>query len=378
MNRRQLVQAIGLCLTATASSFAATASPIPAEPDARRLDELIKKVRLAMLSMQRASWEQGVATQALLEWGDRDMTVLLARDAVVRQGKEGRLAVLGSCCEDNVTDPGASGEAVLYAAKVTGDPTFTQAAARMLDYLMRVAPRTDDGTICHLNTNTEVWSDSMYMAPPFLALAGRQAEAVRQVDGIRRALWNEEVRLHAHRWDAKGKRWADGDFWGVGNGWVAAGLVRVLKTLPPAMRSEKERLIAYLEEVIAGCMAHQRPDGLFHNVLDRPDTFVETNLAQMLAYSIYLGVEGGWLRRSHLAAADRMRRAAHAKVDRSGLVQGVCGSPDFAHAGTATEGQAFFILMEAAHRDLHAALAKAKATGKPARQATGRRPTASA
>jgi hypothetical protein len=35
-----------------------------------------------------------------------------------------------------------------------------------------------------------------------------------------------------------------------------------------------------------------------------------------------------------------------------GLVRGVCGSPEFDHPGTATEGQAFFLLMEAAYRDL--------------------------
>jgi hypothetical protein len=47
-----------------------------------------------------------------------------------------------------------------------------------------------------------------------------------------------------------------------------------------------------------------------------------------------------------------MRDAAHAKVDSMGLVRGVCGSPEFDHPGTATEGEAFFLLMEAAYRDL--------------------------
>jgi hypothetical protein len=47
-----------------------------------------------------------------------------------------------------------------------------------------------------------------------------------------------------------------------------------------------------------------------------------------------------------------MRKAAHKKIDTSGLVQGVCGAPNFDHPGTATEGQAFFLLMEAAYNDL--------------------------
>ena len=43
-----------------------------------------------------------------------------------------------------------------------------------------------------------------------------------------------------------------------------------------------------------------------------------------------------------------MRGAARAKMDSFGYVQGVCGAPNFDRPGTATEGQAFCILMEAA------------------------------
>ena len=86
-------------------------------------------------------------------------------------------------------------------------------------------------------------------------------------------------------------------------------------------------------------------------MLDDPSTFVETNAAQMFAYAIYRGVKGGWLPPSYLAPADRMRQAAHAKVDLFGLVQGVCGASNLDRSGTATEGQAFFLLMEAACRE---------------------------
>ena len=79
---------------------------------------------------------------------------------------------------------------------------------------------------------------------------------------------------------------------------------------------------------------------------------METNAAQMFAYTIYRGVQAGWLERGYLARADRMRAAARAKVDDFGLVQGVCGAPNFDRSGTATEGQAFYLLMEAAQRDL--------------------------
>ena len=105
-----------------------------------------------------------------------------------------------------------------------------------------------------------------------------------------------------------------------------------------------------LKELLDGCLAHQRPDGLFYNEVDNPSSFVETNLAAMLAYAIYESVRGGWLPESYLARADQMRAAVRAKVDQFGFVQGVAGAPQFDRPGVSAEGQAFFILMEGAAR----------------------------
>ena len=43
-------------------------------------NERIHKVMHAMLAMQRRAWEQGVAAQALLEMGETDLAVLLAKE----------------------------------------------------------------------------------------------------------------------------------------------------------------------------------------------------------------------------------------------------------------------------------------------------------
>ncbi len=83
-------------------------------------------------------------------------------------------------------------------------------------------------------------------------------------------------------------------------------------------------------------------------MVDQPDTFVEVNIGQMLAFSIYEGVRGGWLPRTYLEAADQMHKAARAHVDSIGLVHDVAGAPDFNHPGISPEGQAFFLMMGAA------------------------------
>lgn len=316
----------------------------------RNQSPIVEKVKLAMITMQRVAWEQGVAAQALLEMGKGGLVVLMARDAMLRQHEDRRLAVVRET--DAETDPVANGEAVLFAASATGEMAFKEAADRMLYYLLEKAPRTRDGTLHHITSRPQLWIDSMYMAPPFLAVAGYPHIAMRQVEGLHRRLWNAEYKLLSHILDEGAQNFVRKDFWGVGNGWAAAGMMRVIRALPETMEEEKQRLVAYVKEVIDGCLVYQREDGLFHDVVDNRQTFVETNLAQMLAYTIYRAVCGGWIDGGYGAVADSLRVAVHARVDDEGLVQGVCGSPNFNHAGTATEGQAFFLLMEAAYQDL--------------------------
>lgn len=310
---------------------------------------MLKQVSDALLTMQRYSWEQGVAAQAFLELGETDTAILLARDAVQRQSADGRLASLRD--NEGVTDPAANGEAVLVAARITNEPALQTAANAMLNYLLKTAPRASDGTLFHITDAKEVWIDSMYMAPPFLAAAGQLDEAIRQIHGMKSRLWNSEKKLYSHIWDEDRKAFKRAAFWGVGNGWAAAGITRVIRTLPESRDKDKQELAAHVKDILDGCIAHQRQDGLFHDVLDQPDVFIETNLAQMLAYSIYRGIRGGWLTSGYKEHADKMRAAAHQKVDASGYVQGVCGAPTFDRAGTAPEGQAFFLLMEAAWKD---------------------------
>lgn len=309
------------------------------------MDTLLK-VKHALLAMQRRPWEQGVAMQSLLAIGDIDTATLMARDAINLQSADGRLAMMEPVAV--VTDPAAAGEAILALAQLTGDAIFAQAAQRMVNYLLDTAPRAADGTLLHLTTEPQIWIDSLYMAPPLLALAGHYNEALRQIDGMRSVLWDATAHLFSHIYDAERRQFVRADFWGVGNGWAAAGLLRVSLALPDAYAAQRAMLLKYLNEVIEGCLAWQRDDGLFHDVVNRPETFVETNLAQMLAYTIYRGISAGMVSATFRPYADRMRAAAHQQVDVDGFVQGVCGAPNFDRPGIAVEGQAFFLFMEAA------------------------------
>ena len=317
-------------------------------------NDTIQKVIYAMLSMQRRAWEQGVASQALLELGEKELVILLAKDAVVNQKKDGRLGLNEG--DKAVADPASNGEPVLQAAKFTGDNSLKIAADRMLEFILYKAPRTPDGIIYHNYIENMIWVDAFYMLPPFLSVSGYPQEAFKQIEGYRKILLNPEKKLYYHIWDQDRQKYERKLFWGVGNGWAAAGMTRVIRSLPDSMNVEKKIIAGYVKEVLDGCLKYQMENGLFHDILDDPSTFVETNTAQMLAYTIFRGVKGGWLDDSYLKYGLKMRKAVHKKVDPFGLVQDVCGAPDFNKAGTATEGQAFFLLMEAAYRDMKSQL----------------------
>lgn len=310
---------------------------------------ILEKVKLATLAMQRWPWEQGVVAQAFYEIGDTETAILLAREAVTNQLKDGRLGMK----YDRVpsTDPAANGEVVYRAAEITGEEKFKTAAQNMLEYLLKKAPKSQEGIIYHNENDSKFWVDSFYMSPPFLAVMGYYDEAVLQINGYRKYLFNEEKGLYAHQWDDAAKTFSRELLWGVGNGWVAAGLVRVIKELPQAMQQEKTQLCGYLKELIDSCLRLQCSDGLFHDILDDDSSFVDSNVAQMLSYAIYRGVLQGSLDKSYIAHADKMREAAYKRVDENGLIQGSCGVPDFNAPATAPEVQAFYILMEAAYND---------------------------
>jgi unsaturated rhamnogalacturonyl hydrolase len=317
---------------------------IPVESD------VIKRVKNAMFAMQRAPWEQGTAMHGLIESGEKTEVILMAKEAVLRQSEDGRFAMLGG--SETSTDPAVNGRGVLFAWKETGDIMFKKAAERQYNYLKKIAPKNQNGLLYHFIHGQQIWSDSMFMAPPFLVLMGDYEEAFRQIEGYRKLLWSAENKLFSHMWDDREGKFRRRDYWGGGNGWCAAAYAQIIEQLPADMESEKIPIAVYLSDLLDGCMHYMRSDGLFHDVINNPDSFVETNLSQMLAYAIYKTVKNGYLDKTCLAEADIMRDAAWSRVDEYGLVKDACSSPWFDRPGTSTEAQSFFLMMEGAYRKI--------------------------
>ena len=312
-------------------------------------EERIERVKTAVLGMQRYDWEQGTVGQALMEMGEFDLAISFARGAIMRQEK-GRFSIMKG--NGPITDCSSIGEVVLFAGEKTGDPIFRKGADEMLDVFKKSEHRTPEGILFHTQEPTKwMMSDANYMLPPFLAACGEYSEAIKQIEGWRHYLYNEKEKLYYHIYDYENHAFKREEFWGTGNGWSAAGFCRVIKMLPDSMTEEKKKLIKYTKDLIDGCLKYINPDGTFHDVVNKPETFIEVNLSQMLAYSIFRGVAAGFLGSEYIDKAELMRKAANDRVDEFGYIHDVCGCPGFDRSYYSPEAQAFYLLMEVAASD---------------------------
>lgn len=303
--------------------------------------DVIQKVKIATLSMQRKDWEQGVVAQAFLESGDTSVAVQMAKAAIIYEQPDGRLAVLG---QSGLIDCAMLGEAIYVSAQTTNDPELLKAENNLSEYILKNASRGNDGTFHH--AGKQMWVDSYNCAIPYLAKKGLCIEAFIQYMGLYSRLWDSNRKMFLHIWDDENQKWINKSPWGVGNGWAAMGITRFLKSLPKENLKERSHAIKTLNELISSCLLYLTDDGLFHNIIDDTNTFIECNLSSLLAYSIFIGIKSGYLDPSLKIYADKMRRAVWTRIDNMGFVVGGCAAPTFDRPGISPEGQAFFILME--------------------------------
>ena len=311
---------------------------------------MIEKVKRAMLAMARQCWEQGVAAQAMLELGDMETMRLMARDCVVRQNADGRLCDVETT--PAIVDPAVCVEPVLAAGRQLGDQAMIDAALRNVAYLLDEAPRTPDGARYHILGNVEVWADSMAMGPHVLMASGHRDEGMAFYRAVERRLRDPGTGLYRHKWHEGRQTFTRGVFWGVGNGWALVGLMRMVRAMLDAGDPRADELAADFAALADAMIPFQAENGLFHDVLDDVETFYESETAEMFAYSIYNMVSWKKLDDRYLERADLARRAVARRIDDDGILQGCSGSPTFEVEGTSVEGQAHFIMMEAAARKL--------------------------
>ncbi len=173
------------------------------------------------------------------------------------------------------------------------------------------------------------WCDALFMGPPTWLRLYTATKDERYLDFALRNWWRTSDYLydreeHLFYRDSTyfPKREANGRkvFWSRGNGWVIAGLARVLERLP-ATHADRPRLEQQFREMAGKILACQQPDGLWRASLLDPASYPlpETSGSGFYTFALTWGVNQGLLdRASFEPAVRRAWSALVACVDESG------------------------------------------------------------
>ena len=223
---------------------------------------------------------------------------------------------------------GTIGVSMAEAYELTGNPSLLTVIRDIGQAVTQRIPRFQDGTFHRTHT---MWADDLYMSCPFLArlarLSGEQRyadEVYRQVEGFRKRLWIEKERLFSHIFFVD-EGVMSGIPWGRGNGWIAVTLTEIL-TLLPADDPRWASALALYQEYMQGILACQDGCGMWHQVLNRPESYLETSCTAMFVLSLSRGIRHGWVDANLCLPAAEKGWEALMKyaVDDVGDVYGVC------------------------------------------------------
>ena len=207
----------------------------------------------------------------------------------------------------------APGLLCLLLYRQTHEPRYLEAAERIGRYILHEAVRTREGGLIHFGPvgGSQMWIDSLFMLGPFLVelseATGDPAytqEALRQCLIMYRHL-QDPSGLCKHRWsEATGR--TNPDHWLRGNGWAFAAAAVVLSHLPAEGSSpERDQLLARFQKQARALARHQAETGLWHTVIDEPQTYLESSGSALVIYGMVEGVRAGLLEKSCLATANR-------------------------------------------------------------------------
>jgi unsaturated rhamnogalacturonyl hydrolase len=174
-----------------------------------------------------------------------------------------------------------------------------------------------------LSGETRFWIDDMYM------LTILQLEAYRAT-GDKKYLdrdANEMVAYLDKLQQPNGLFYHAPDvpfYWGRGDGWVAAGMAEMLRTLPEN-HPQRARIMKGYRLMMTALLRYQGKDGMWRELIDRDDAWPESSSSAMFSFAIITGVKNGWLdAATYGPAARKAWIAVTGYIDQNNDVTNVC------------------------------------------------------
>lgn len=185
------------------------------------------------------------------------------------------------------------------------------------------------------------WCDALFMGPPTLARLYKATDRTEYLDFMDREWWitskllyDSEEHLYFRDAGYLTKHEANGRklFWSRGNGWVMAGIARVLDYMPKNYPT-RTKYVQQLKEMATAAIKVQGEDGLWRSGLLDPKAYAlpEVSGSAFIAYSFAWGVNQGILDRKVYGGAAKKAwdgLLTHVYADgRLGCIQPVGAAP---------------------------------------------------
>ena len=168
-------------------------------------------------------------------------------------------------------------------------------------------------------------SDSVFMGCAILARVGRLSGEIRYFDmALRHLRFMQTLDLRADGLYRHSP--LDEAAWGRGNGFPALGLALALSDWPTDHRGHTEVLAAFQAHMRAMAQ-HQDLTGMWHQVVDRPESYREFTSTAMTGFAMTRGLRQGWLDRDEFEPViDRAWQAVLARIKSNATLVDVCRS----------------------------------------------------
>jgi unsaturated rhamnogalacturonyl hydrolase len=320
------------------------------------LDELPVNVALARTDLQIVTYEWGVTYAGMMSlskitgdprfdrYTDERVTAIARLAAHARaQMKPGTthanyprpaqgIWLRGTLLPGRLDDAGSLCAAFIKAERAgLGSKTLSPWYENWLDWVSKKQFRLKDGTLARNRPlpNT-LWLDDLYMSVPCLAQAGKLTgdtryydDAAGQILKFADRMFVKEKKLFMHAWSQEMEH-HPAFHWARANGWAVMAMAELLDVLPEK-HPARPRILALFKEHAAGLTANQGHAGLWHQLLDRRESYEETSASAMYVFALARGINRGWLDARAFGPAVAIGWNAVAnKVNARGQVENVC------------------------------------------------------
>ena len=251
---------------------------------------------------------------------------VVADGGAVGKGSFGAIIRTGS-----LDDSGSMCAALIKARRAGVGPDLLPVIDHWSGYIARQQFRLPDGTLARRRPQPEsLWADDLYMSVPALAqmgvLTGERAwfdDAARQVLQFHAQLWDPQAQLYAHGRHLNQPLNPE-FYWARANGWAMLASVELLDVLP-ADHPARPRVLEALRAHVRSVAKLQSGSGLWHQMLDKTDSYLETSASAIFVYAIAHAVNRGWIApASYGSLAQAGWNGVSTRVNAKGQVEGSC------------------------------------------------------